>query len=71
MILWRVLLMNKNIKINKNKLLFWLVVIDILFLPYFRLVVIPYSYFIILYWVIKNYNRIVKCKETKAIFICC
>ena len=62
--------MNKNIKINKNKLLFWLVVIDILFLPYFRLVVIPYSYFIILYWVIKNYNRIVKCKETKAIFIC-
>lgn len=62
--------MKTKIKFNKNKLLFWLTVIDILFLPYFQLVVIPFSYFLILYWVLKNYAVIKKYKETKLIIVC-
>ena len=62
--------MRTKIKFNKNKLLFWLTIIDILFLPYFKLVVIPFSYFFIMYWVLKNYVLIMKYKETKLILIC-
>ena len=57
--------MRTKIKFNKNKLLFWLTIIDILFLPYFKLVVIPFSYFFIMYWVLKNYVLIMKYKENK------
>lgn len=62
--------MNKKFLISKNKLLFWLVLIDIFFLPYFKLVVIPYSYFIIFYWFLKNYKKITRYNETKIILIC-
>lgn len=62
--------MRTKIKFNKNKLLFWLTIIDILFLPYFKLVVIPFSYFLIMYWVLKNYVLIMKYKETKLILLC-
>ena len=62
--------MRTKIKFNKNKLLFWLTIIDILFLPYFKLVVIPFSYFLIMYWFLKNYVLIMKYKETKLILLC-
>lgn len=57
-------------KVNKEKALFWIAVIDILFLPYFQFVVIPCSYFIILLWILKKKNYIMKQKETKMVLIC-
>lgn len=49
---------------------FWLIVIDILFLPYFNVVVIPLSYFVILIWIIKHYHQIMREDEIKIILLC-
>lgn len=57
-------------KINVNRALFWLVLIDILFFPYFNVVVIPYSYFVILGWVVKNRRYISRTKELKPFLVC-
>lgn len=59
-----------KVKFNKEKLMFSLVIIDVLFFPYLRPVVIPFSYFLILYWCFKNFKNIQRDKDFKLIFIC-
>lgn len=56
-------------KFNKEKLMFSIVIIDVLFFPYLRPVVIPFSYFIIMFWCLKNFKDIQKDKDFKLIFI--
>lgn len=61
--------------LNNDNFIFWFILIDIFFLPYFNLVVIPISYFLIIWWAINNrttimmewnYNRITVC----ILFMC-
>lgn len=56
--------------LNYKRFCFWAVVIDILFLPYFNIVVIPLSYFVILMWVVNHYHKIMEDRETKGILVC-
>ena len=56
--------------LNNEHFLFWAIIIDILFLPYFNIVVIPLSYFLILIWTINHYHKIMCDHEIKAVLLC-
>ena len=45
-----------------DDLVFWFVLVDIFLLPYFNVIVIPISFFVIIVWAIKN-RQIVKCSK--------
>ena len=59
-----------KIRFNKENVMFSLIILDILFFPYLKPIVIPFSYFLILYWCYKNINYIQRDKDFKLIFIC-
>ena len=52
---------------NNEEVIFWIVAVDILFMPYWNIVVVPISYAIILWWVIKKYKVILKYDESVII----
>lgn len=53
-----------------DDLVFWFVLVDIFLLPYFNVIVIPISFFVIIVWAIKN-RQIVKCsKDYNGLLIC-
>jgi len=59
----------KHVSINDD-FTFWFVLIDIFLLPYFNIVVIPISFFLIILWAIKN-RRIVKhSKDYNGLLVC-
>lgn len=54
-----IIALNKYIKIKKiDAFLFYACVIDMLFLPYFWMITMPYSLPIVVYWLIIRYDRI-------------
>lgn len=56
--------------LDNQKFLFWAIVIDIFFLPYFNIIVIPLSYFLILIWVLNHYREIMSDWESRMVFVC-
>lgn len=49
---------------------FWLVVIDIFLLPYFNIVVIPLSFFVIILWAISNRDIVKYSEDYNGLIIC-
>lgn len=61
--------MDKKIHLNDD-FMFWFILIDIFFLPYFNIIVIPISFFIIVWWALTNRHKIKKIIDYKEILIC-
>ena len=57
-------------KVDNQRFLFWVIVGDILFLPYFNIVVVPLSYILILVWIVNHYKEIMRDREIKVILGC-
>ncbi len=57
-------------KSTKKFQIFFLINLDIFFLPYFNIVVMPFSSFYIIYWMVKNYNNILKDEQFNEILLC-
>lgn len=53
-----------------DDLVFWFVLIDIFLLPYFNVIVIPISFFIIIVWAIKNRRIVKSSKDYNELLIC-
>ena len=53
-----------------DDLVFWFILIDIFLLPYFNVVVIPISFFIIILWAIKNRSIVKYSKDYNGLLIC-
>lgn len=53
----------KKMSINKELLFFYLIIIDIMFLPYFTLISVSFSVFLIIPWFILNYKKVKKDNE--------
>lgn len=59
----------RYVSINDD-LVFWFVLIDIFLLPYFNIVVIPISFFVIILWAIMNRNIVKYSKDYNGLLIC-
>lgn len=59
----------RYVSINDD-FVFWFVLIDIFLLPYFNIVVIPISFFIIILWVIMNRNIVKYSNDYNGLLIC-
>lgn len=53
-----------------DDLVFWFVITDILLLPYFNLIVIPLSFFVIILWVIQNRGIVKRSQDYKGLLLC-
>lgn len=61
--------MMKNTSLNDD-FVFWFILVDIFLLPYFNIVVIPISFFVILFWVITNRSIVKYSLDYNEIVIC-
>ena len=53
-----------------DDLVFWFVIIDIFLLPYFNIIVIPISFFVIILWTIHNRGIVRRSKDYNGLLLC-